>query len=502
MRSCAKLILAVGVAGWFSGPEVRAGVLPQPIQFNRDIRPILADNCFQCHGSDKNKRKAKLRLDTREGLFGEIEGRHPVVPSRPDQSELYRRITASDPDDRMPKSGSGKTLSPQQIALIKRWIEQGAGWQGHWAYVSAVRPPLPRVRNGVWPKNPIDRFILARLEKEGFRPSPEADRRTLIRRLSFDLTGLPPTPEEVTAFVHDKSPRAYEKLVDRLLASPHYGERMAVDWLDEVRYADTDGFHADNYRSVYPYRDYVIQAFNDDMPFDRFTIEQLAGDLLPNATMAQRVASTYNRLNRTTEEGGSQPKEYLAKYMADRVRTTSTTWLGVTLGCAECHDHKFDPFTTKDFYSFEAFFADIKEQGVGKPEGVLVTNVQQAADLKRRDDEIGRLQTVLETRTPALAEAQQRWEKRVLDQPPPQLSMWQAIGPFEAKSFEAAFETAFGPEKESDLTKVYADGKLRWVERPEWEDGKAHTDLKGDNAATYLYRTLTTDTAESVTLFF
>src|SRR5579872_45815 len=329
--------------------------LPQTIRFNRDIRPILSDNCFACHGPDKDKRKAKLRLDTRDGLFSAVKDRHPVMPGKPDESEIYRRVTSQDPDEVMPQSKTGKTLSVRQIALIRRWIEQGAKWEGHWAYTPPVRPPVPEVRKTSWPKNPIDHFILARLETEGLHPSREADKRTLIRRLSFDLTGLPPTPEEVQAFVSDKSSRAYENLVDRLMASPHYGERMAINWLDEVRYADTDGFHADNYRSVYPYRDYVINAFNNNLPFNQFTIEQIAGDLLPNATRAQKIASTYNRLNRTTEEGGSQPKEYLAKYAADRVRTTSTAWMGSTMGCCECHDHKFDPFTTRDFYDFEAF---------------------------------------------------------------------------------------------------------------------------------------------------
>jgi len=319
-----------------------------PIGFNRDIRPILTDNCFSCHGPDKGKRKAHLRLDTKDGLFTAIETNYPVVPGKPEQSDVYLRITTQDPDDLMPKSKTGEHLSAKQIDLIKRWIEQGAKWQGHWAYTAPVRQTVPKLKSS-WPINPIDNFILARLQTEKLAPSADADKRTLLRRLSFDLTGLPPTPEEVKAFEADRSSRAYEKAVDRLLASPHYGERMAETWLDEVRYADTDGFHADNYRSVWPYRDYVIKAFDEDMPFDRFTREQLAGDLLPNATRDQKVASTYNRLSRSTEEGGAQPKEYLAKYAADRVRATSETWIGSTMGCCECHDHKFDPFTTKDF---------------------------------------------------------------------------------------------------------------------------------------------------------
>jgi mono/diheme cytochrome c family protein len=311
-RAPAGLIAAALLAAFsaHAGADVS---LPKTVQFNRDIRPILADNCYSCHGPDKDKRKAKLRLDTKDGLFTANKDAAPIVPGKPDQSDIYRRILSHDPDEVMPQSKTGKTLSAQQIALIKRWIEQGAKWEGHWAYNPLVRPAPPEVKHASWVKNPIDNFILARLQTEGLRPSPEADKRTLIRRLSFDLTGLPPKPEEAQAFIADKSPNAYEKLVDRQLASPHYGERMAVEWLDAVRYADTDGFHADNYRSVYPYRDYVIDAFNADMPFDRFTVEQLAGDLLPHATTAQKIASTYNRLNRTTEEGGAQAKEYLVQ---------------------------------------------------------------------------------------------------------------------------------------------------------------------------------------------
>ncbi|MDB6124460.1 MAG: Protein of unknown function (DUF1553)/Protein of unknown function (DUF1549)/Planctomycete [Pedosphaera sp.] len=474
--------------------------LPKVIQFNRDIRPILSDNCFSCHGPDKNKRKAKLQLDTKEGLLAEIEGRHPVVPGKPDQSEIYRRIISSDPEEVMPQNKSGKTLTPRQVALIKRWIEQGAKWEGHWAYNPPVRPAVPHVKKTSWSKTPVDNFILSRLETEKLQPSAEADRRILIRRLSFDLIGLPPTPEEVQAFINDKTPQAYEKLVDRLLASPHYGERMAMSWLDEVRYADTDGFHADNYRSVYPYRDYVIAAFNTNMPFNQFTIEQLAGDLLPNATISQKIASTYNKLNRTTEEGGAQAKEYLAKYAADRVRTTSTTWMGATMACCECHDHKFDPYSTRDFYSFEAFFADIKEQGVAKPEAVPVPNEQQTAELKKMDQEIANLQKALDTATPELATAQLEWEKEFSDQAPPKLSDWHSVGPFTAQTFEGTFKKPFEPEKEVDLSKSYHKGKDKWIAHPEWTDGKVYNGLKGDNSATYLYRTIEVQTSQSLTL--
>ncbi len=484
---------------------VTAGVAAEaPVQFNQDIRPILADNCYTCHGPDSGKRKANLRLDTRQGLFSAIETNYPVVPGKPEESEIYRRITTDDPDDLMPKSHDGQRLPDKQIALIKRWIEQGAKWEGHWAYTAPVRPREVKVRDAAWVLNPIDDFVLARIEKAKLEPSSDADKRTLLRRLSFDLTGLPPTPEEVLAFEKDNSAKAYERAVDRLLASPHYGERMAEMWLDEVRYADTDGFHADNYRSVYPYRDYVIDAFNADMPFDRFTREQIAGDLLPNATTAQKIASTYNRLSRSTEEGGAQPKEYLAKYAADRVRTTSEVWLGSTMGCCECHDHKFDPFTTKDFYSFEAFFADIKEQGVGVRDSSLVPDDAQAAELKNFDARIEAIQKTLETPTLELDLAERAWEDG-LKSDPLKMEEWHSVGPFKADSFDAAFDTVYGPETEMgkgvDLAATYESNALKWVARPEFADGEVHNGLQGDNASTYLYRVAHAKTARMARLY-
>ncbi len=473
---------------------------PGPIRFNQDIRPILADNCLQCHGPDKAKRKAKLDLDTHDGLFTSRENRTPVTPHKPDQSELVRRITASDPDEIMPPAKTGKTLTPSQVGLIRRWIEEGAPWEGHWSFTPPTRPALPSATDKSWVRNPIDRFVLARLRAEKLHPAQEADPRTLIRRLSFDLTGLPPKASEVEAFVKDHGSRAYTEAVEALLGSPHFGERMALYWLDLVRYSDTDGFHADNYRSVWPYRDYVIRAFNQNLPFNQFTLEQIAGDLLPNPTLDQRTASTYNRLNRTTEEGGAQAKDYLAKYAADRVRTTSVAWLGATFGCAECHDHKFDPYSTRDFYSFEAFFADVQEVGVGKPEPVLLPDEKQSAELKSLDAQLVRLQSVLDTTTPELASAQTAWEQALLSQPLPAESPWQWIGPFSAESYAAAFNTAFPPETEVELGRTYAEGKLKWTPRPDWADGVVHGDLMGENAAHYLFRVLTADRAQSLSL--
>ena len=298
------------------------------VEFNRDIRPILSENCYACHGPDKNRRKAKLRLDERASAVAA----KAVVPGKPDDSELVARVFEDDAEQVMPPPETHKTLTAEQKELLKRWIAQGAEYQAHWAYVPPRRHTPPAVRNRSWVRNPIDAFILSMLESKAIQPSAEADRATLIRRLSLDLIGLPPTLEEVRAFEHDADSRAYEHLVDRLLESPHYGERMAVPWLDLARFADTVGYHGDQGQRVFPYRDYVIDAFNANKPFDQFTVEQLAGDLLPHPTTDQLVATCFNRLNMMTREGGAQPGEYLAKYASDRVRTVAITWLGSTMG--------------------------------------------------------------------------------------------------------------------------------------------------------------------------
>ena len=283
------------------------------------------------------------------------------VPGKPDESELVHRIFTDDPDDQMPPAEAHKHLTADQKQMLRRWIAEGAVYEAHWAYLPIQRPPVPNASGPAANdkiRNPIDAFVVARLDAAGLDPAPEADRRTLLRRLSLDLIGLPPSPSQADAFVQDSSPHAYEREVERLLASSHFGERMAVPWLDAVRFADTVGYHGDQNQRIFPYRDYVIKAFNANKPFDRFTPEQIAGDLLPNPSPEQLTASGFNRLNMVTREGGAQPKEYIAKYQADRVRTVSIAWLGSTMACCECHDHKFDPFTTRDFYSMEAFFAD------------------------------------------------------------------------------------------------------------------------------------------------
>lgn len=320
--------------------------------FNRDVRPILAENCFHCHGPDPGSRKEGIRFDREDGFFAKRDDAEPtVVKGQPDKSPLYERIIATDPDEIMPPPKEHKTLKPAEIAILKKWIEQGAEWQPHWAFISPVKAAVP-----AGAAHPVDAFIREKLTAAGLKPSPQADKRTLARRVSLDLTGLPPTPEMVETFVNDAAPNAYEKLVDQLLASPRYGEHRARYWLDAARYGDTHGLHIDNYREIWPYRDWVINAFNRNQRFDEFTIEQIGGDLLPKPTREQLIATGFHRCNITTAEGGTIPEENFANYAKDRVETTSWVWLGLTSNCAVCHDHKFDPITQKDFYSMTAFF--------------------------------------------------------------------------------------------------------------------------------------------------
>lgn len=365
------------------------------VDFDLQIRPILSEHCFRCHGPDDEERKAKLRLDTRAGMFGKLrDGEQAVVPGNAAKSELLARITHQDAARRMPPPRFKKNLSAEQVEALRRWIEQGADWSEHWSFVTPKRPPLPVTTQKRWSRNPIDDFILARLEREGMAPSPEADRTTLIRRLSLDLTGLPPTPAEVDNFVADRSPAAYEKVVDRLLDSPHFGERLAVDWLDAARYADTHGYHIDAGRDMTAWRDWVIDAFNHNLPFDQFTLEQLAGDLLPGATAEQKIASGFNRNHMINFEGGAIPQEYHAAYIVDRVNTTATVWLGLTVACAQCHDHKYDPISQKEFYQLYAFFHNVPENGLDGSKGNATPLIKAPSkevrrviqDLQRRID--------------------------------------------------------------------------------------------------------------------
>lgn len=331
----------------------------QSLDFNRDIRPILSENCFYCHGQDGNKRQADLRLDQREPVIKA----GAIVPGDPAKSSLLTRIHSTDPDQMMPPPKSNRRLSPEQKAILEKWVSEGANYQTHWAFVAPTRPDVPKVTKPGWVRNSIDHFILERLEREKLSPSPEADRATLIKRLSIDLIGLPPTPAEVDAFVGDQDEKAYEKLVDRLLASKHYGERMALPWLDAARYADSNGFQQDGDTWQWIWRDWVVKALNEDLPFDQFTIWQLAGDLLPNATTEQKIASGFNRNHLLNGEGGAIPEEQRFVILFDRIDTTATTWLGLTMACAQCHDHKYDPITLRDYYGLLDAFNRLPESG-------------------------------------------------------------------------------------------------------------------------------------------
>lgn len=444
-------------------------LLASGVEFNRDIRPILSDRCFACHGPDQGQRKAGLRLDREEGALTRLKSGHTaLVPGKPGESELLRRITATDPGERMPPASSGKEVTAREVDLIKKWIEGGGRWQGHWAYQPLAAPPLPEGADR-FGSSPIDAFVRARLEREGLPPAPRADPVTLARRLSLDLTGLPPASgAEATRLERDPSPEAYARLVDELLASPAFGERLAVWWLDLARYADTVGYHGDQDQSVWPYRDYVIRSFNENKPLDRFTLEQIAGDLLEGATVETRVAAGYNRLAMKSAEGGVQDREYLAKYAAERVRAVSGAWLGATLGCAECHDHKFDPYTTRDFYRFAAFWADVTEQGIysgSESTGLWGPSLEVPRDEDRKhlaelDQALEVARRNVEATPPELAAEQSAWEQRF-----PQLD-WKVLRPTSAASTGGATLTvkedgsvlAGGKNPEADVTTVTAAG--------------------------------------------
>ncbi len=412
-----RLFLALSAAGLCLAAD-------KPVDFNRDVRPIFSDNCFACHGPDDKHRVANLRLDTEEGLFADRGSYKIVVPGDPAKSRLLTRISAANKAVRMPPAQAGTTLTDAQIDIVRKWIEQGARWERHWAFVPPQRAALPPVRNEKAAHNPIDRFVLARLEREGLKPSPEADRATLLRRLSFDLTGLPPTPAEVDAFLADKSAAAYEKQVDRLLAMPQYGERMAMQWLDLARYADTHGYHIDSARDMWKWRDWTIGAFNRNMPFDRFGIEQLAGDLLPGATVEQKLASGFNRNHMINYEGGAIPEEYQVEYVADRVDTTANVFMGLTLGCARCHDHKYDPISQRDYYRFFAFFNTIAEKGLDGRNGNAAPILEMPTAVQA--SEVAWLQQAIAEHEAALAEKETQpllaaWQKTRVDtlpQPP------------------------------------------------------------------------------------
>jgi hypothetical protein len=404
---------------------ISVGLADEPIDFNRDVRPILSNNCFFCHGHDPSHREGDLRLDIPQSAIGTA-----IVPGKPDESELIARITATDADELMPPVSSNKKLTEQQQQILRRWIAQGAEYQLHWSYQPPEKTAIAAEQH------PVDYLVRQRLQARGLQLSPEADRRTLIRRLYLDLTGLPPKPEQVARFIGDDDPAAYANLVNEVLQSPHYGERMAQGWLDVVRFADTIGYHSDNPRNVWPYRDWVIQSFNDNKPFDRFTIEQIAGDLLPDANQESQVGSAFNRLLLSTEEGGAQPKDYEQRMLTDRVRAIGTVWLGQTIGCCQCHDHKFDPLTMRDFYSMGAFFADISEPIIGRREdGMLVLDEAAREQLKDMSTQLDKLKNEFARPRPELEAAQHAWERAALESWASSQA-WDYLKPVTAKSLK------------------------------------------------------------------
>jgi hypothetical protein len=422
-------------------------------QYNRDVRPILAENCFACHGPDSAARKADLRLDRRDDAVKA----GAIAPGDPAQSALVERIFATEADERMPPPRTTKKLTAAQKETLKLWIAAGAEYQKHWSFLPPTRPPLPAVKDANWCRTPIDRFVLAGLEKRGLRPAPEADRRTLARRLSLDLTGLPPSPEEVEAFVADGSADAYERYVDRLLASPQWGEHRARYWLDAARYADTHGIHFDNYREMWVYRDWVIKAFNANKPFDRFTVEQLAGDLLPNRTLDQQIASGFNRCNITSNEGGLIPEEYLVLYTRDRTETAAQVFLGLTAGCAVCHDHKLDPITQREFYSLAAFFNNTTQGAMDgnvkdTPPVLMVPRAEDRSRSKALGKELADVRAKAEARKRSARAEFDRWLTETKREP------MDSLIPTDGLRISASLS-----EGEGKAVHLTADGKPRTV---------------------------------------
>jgi hypothetical protein len=424
-RTAIAAVLAIlGVVAISAGGSGRVVAAAEPIEFNRDVRPILSDKCFRCHGPDSASRQGDLRLDRREDAITERDGHAAIVPGKAEQSVAFLRILSADETERMPPVDSGLVVTPAERETLRRWIAAGAKYESHWSLITPEPSQLPPVKQQAWPRNAIDRFVLAKLEQEGLRPSPEADAATLCRRLHLDLTGLPPTPETVEEFVRDyaASPpgneQAYAALVDKLLASPRYGERMAAPWLDAARFADTNGYQTDGPRRMWRWRDWVIDAFNQNLPYDQFTLEQLAGDLLPEPTLEQRIATGFNRNHRINAEGGIIPEEFLVEYVVDRVETTATVWLGLTLGCARCHDHKYDPVSQRDFYRLYAFFNRVPEPGKGvrddnSPPFLSAPTVEQQIELKRHDAAVAAAAKTWQAVEPRARKAERAWAPTV-----------------------------------------------------------------------------------------
>jgi len=473
---------------------------PAAIEFGRAVQPILSKHCYVCHGPDQGTRKAKLRLDL-PGIVGEQLG--IVVPGLPGDSEFIRRITHESADDRMPPVEESE-LTAEEIQILTRWVEEGAQYQRHWSFESIASPALPASAD--WVRNEIDAFVHHRLIENGLRPSPEADRATLIRRLSLDLCGMPPTPEAVLAFAENDGPKAYEELVDRLLASDAYAERMTLAWLDAARYGDTSVHHADGPRDMWVWRDWVIDAYASNMPFDQFTVEQLAGDLLPSPTRSQRIASGFHRNSPTSDEGGAIDEELRVKYMVDRVKTTSNVWLGLSMECGQCHDHKYDPITKRDYYRFFAFFNQSVEKGFQTRSGnavplISVPTGEQERDLAAITASIEAVDAFLQSADPPVSEFES-WhaEKRkaLLASESPVLAGWHSLGPFQKPSKAAAYNTDHGPEA-VDIDIAAEIGGQGWKPRED-KDGEVHNLGSLGNSAIYLTRTIHCEKAQAATL--
>ncbi|MDQ6701370.1 MAG: DUF1549 domain-containing protein, partial [Acidobacteriota bacterium] len=412
-------LLVVGLLG----PACLLFSAEQSLEFNRDIRPILSDKCYHCHGPDAVAKKIPLRLDSEAAAKADLGGHRAIVDGDTGASVLVQRITSESKAKRMPPLYSGLKLTDREIDTLRTWVAQGAKWEKHWSFIAPSRPALPTIQNAAWIRNPIDAFVAAKLEREGLAPSPEAGRETLLRRVTLDLTGVPPTPAEIDTFLQDRSPKAYEKVVDRLLASPRYGERMAARWLDAARYADSNGYQYDGERVMWRWRDWVINAFNGNQRFDRFTLEQIAGDLLPNATVEQKIATGFNRNHRANTEDGIIPEEYAVEYVVDRVETTSTVFMGVTLGCARCHNHKYDPFTQKEFYQVFAYFNNVPELGRAmkygnSPPVIAAPTDDQKRALDRLEQRISTVRNFLKQRESAINTAQNIWERQITNAAP------------------------------------------------------------------------------------
>jgi len=456
--------------------------LPLKIDFNRDVRPILAKHCWPCHGTDKAvlAETGNMRLDSFKGATEDRGGYQALVPGHPEKSKLVERVSSKDRDMRMPPAARGlDPLGPNEIALLERWIKDGGEYRAHWAYIAPKAPSLPAVKDEAWAKSPIDRFVLAELERAKLKPEPAADKRTLIRRVALTLTGLPPTVEEVAKFLGDASPTAYESMVDRYLASPRYGEHLARYWLDAVRYGDTHGLHLDNERSIYPYRDWVVRAFNQDLPFDQFTLWQFAGDMLPDPTVDQKIATGYIRMNPTTNEGGAIEAEFLAKNTFDRVETTSTVYLGATFTCARCHDHKYDPFSQRDYYGLFAIFnntVDAPLDGNNKvhPPVMKAPSPEQSATLKHLEAALRGEEGKVDV---AAAKAWILAFKANL----PDIGKWEKSPAYPAANFDVAFATEYPPEK---------GGEVAWTKIDIQPGARIDNFIAKENAAGYVRTTI------------